>query len=329
MKKTRVLILTALILCGLVASCNFPLIGKSEEEKQEGQEIVMLATSVAQTLSVFEAQLAEQQQATQVPTAVPLPTATPQSAADSLPGQQAGQMQPGQQQPGVNQNAGSTGQSCYSALLSGETIYDNTELDPDEEFTKTWTVLNAGTCTWNSDYKLVFTSGDRMDGNSTIYTSTEVSPNESITFSTNMTAPDSSGTYRADYVLQTDSGQTIAYFYVQIIVNSDSSDDDDDFSVSSVSFSPTSDSYEGDCPYEFNFEADITTNDAGTVEYYFVYSDGSTSDLYELDFDDADTITVSDSWELEEDGTYTVKLYVESPNNQSFGKAKLVLTCEE
>src|SRR5262245_14395652 len=42
------------------------------------------------------------------------------------------------------------------------TIPDGTKFLAGETFTKTWRLQNRGTCTWTSDYMLVFTSGDSM-----------------------------------------------------------------------------------------------------------------------------------------------------------------------
>ena len=41
---------------------------------------------------------------------------------------------------------------CNKPKFQGETIPDNSEFDPGDSFTKTWTVLNDGTCSWTTNY---------------------------------------------------------------------------------------------------------------------------------------------------------------------------------
>ena len=312
--KTRVFILTGLLCSAIFASCNFPLVksnGVIEETEGVMSDVEILATTVAQTLSSFEAQI--EQQATTVPEATAQPTATPSDETDG----QSMNNQP------MAQSYSYAASACYAASTVSETIYDNTVMDPDEDFTKTWTLLNSGTCSWYSGYELVYISGYQMDGDSPQYISSEISPGESVTFSVDMEAPSSEGTYTGNWELQTADGTTIASIWVKIIVDED---DDDDFEVSSVTFS-TDETYTGTCPYTYTYKAYITSDGEGDVVYYFKYSDGSTSSASTLAFDEDETRTVSGSWTLSSSGDYWVKVYIQSPNNQTFGKAELDLNC--
>jgi hypothetical protein len=196
-------------------------------------------------------------------------------------------------------------------------------MDPEEEFTKTWTLLNSGTCSWYSGYQLVFISGYQMDGDSPQYISSEISPGESVTFSIEMEAPSTEGTYTGTWELQTSDGTAIATVWVKIIVDDDS---DEDFTVSSVTFS-SDETYTGTCPYTFTYKAYITVGDAGDVVYNFKYSDGTSGSSTTLEFDEEDTQTVSGSWTLSSSGDYWVKVYISEPNNQTFSKVNLTLVC--
>jgi len=51
--------------------------------------------------------------------------------------------------------------TCYCALryVADLTIPDGTSLEPGTTFTKTWSVMNAGTCPWRGGYRLVFSRG--------------------------------------------------------------------------------------------------------------------------------------------------------------------------
>ena len=54
---------------------------------------------------------------------------------------------------------------CYNlTFIRDVSIPDGTVLRLGEDFTKTWKVMNSGTCQWMYKYKLAFLSGDRMGG---------------------------------------------------------------------------------------------------------------------------------------------------------------------
>ena len=36
------------------------------------------------------------------------------------------------------------------------TVPDGTELNPGDDFTKTWRIMNNGSCTWNTSYDAIF-----------------------------------------------------------------------------------------------------------------------------------------------------------------------------
>lgn len=78
------------------------------------------------------------------------------------------------------------------------TYPDNTVVTPGQAFTKTWRLTNAGTCTWNSSYQLVFDHGDTMGVPSTYsqpLTAGTVAPGQTVDVSVNLIAPLTSGTY--------------------------------------------------------------------------------------------------------------------------------------
>lgn len=65
--------------------------------------------------------------------------------------------------PGTPTKAVTAPPNCddQAVLLEDVTIPDNTQMEPGEEFTKTWKLQNTGDCPW-SGYTLVFADGDRM-----------------------------------------------------------------------------------------------------------------------------------------------------------------------
>ncbi len=308
--KTGDIVLIAILLSGTLSACNFPLFRDAAEATPTSlSDVDLLGTAVAQTMSVLQSQL-QQQEATPIPTATVLPTAT--SAAD-LTSQQY-----------YTQSSSYSAQACYAASITSQTIADDTEMDQDEEFTQTWKVVNAGTCSWPSDTELVFFDGTQMDGDSSEDIDEVVSPGETLSTSVALTAPSTDGTYTGEWALVTPDGTTIVNLWVIIVVGD--GDSSDDFTVSSVSFS-NAETYTGVCPYTYTYKAYITTEGEGEVVYNFKYSDGSVSSSKILDFDKDETQTVSGSWTLSSSGSYWVKVTISDTNNQTFGSAKLTLVC--
>ena len=83
--------------------------------------------------------------------------------------------------------------SCYHLhFIKDVTIKDFTSMNPGETFTKTWLVLNDGTCAWKPGFQFAFYGGDPMGGAN--YTLTEaVDPGKQIDLSIPMTAPSGTG----------------------------------------------------------------------------------------------------------------------------------------
>jgi hypothetical protein len=109
--------------------------------------------------------------------------------------------------------------SCYSlAFIKDINIPDNTEMTTGQVFTKTWRVNNNGSCAWESGFKVIFTSGDAMDG--TPFTLTEdVDPGGSIEVSVDLTAPSTVGSYQGNWRMTNEGGVFFGdNFYVLIAV---------------------------------------------------------------------------------------------------------------
>ena len=111
-------------------------------------------------------------------TATPEPTLTPSPTATATP------------EPTPTEEI-LVDEDCDEAtFIADVTIPDGTELAPETNFTKTWRLLNAGTCTWNPNYMLYFVSGDLMSGPSSKQLVTiEVPPGASIDVSVELLSP--------------------------------------------------------------------------------------------------------------------------------------------
>lgn len=111
------------------------------------------------------------------------------------------------------------------------TIPDNTTMTTNAKFTKTWRILNSGTTTWTTDYKLIFIDTSK-DGAFTglllgttkeVNLSKEVKPNETIDISVDMVAPTTTGTYISYWRMLNPQGQLFGESMTVVIVVTDGS----------------------------------------------------------------------------------------------------------
>lgn len=99
--------------------------------------------------------------------------------------------------------SGCTNQAEFVKHLS---VSDNTAIKPGEFFTKVWQVLNTGTCTWNTDYRLVFIGGEPMQAAETIQLPHEVKPQETVDLRVSLIAPETPDFYENRWMLQDPDG---------------------------------------------------------------------------------------------------------------------------
>ena len=113
--------------------------------------------------------------------------------------------------------AGTTG--CYGLrFVSDVSVPDNTTIAAGQTFTKTWKVLNAGTCAWDAGFKFAFVGGEQMGG-STQTLAAAVAAGSTFDISVPMTAPNRTGTLRGNWRMSTAAGQFFGdEVYVQIVV---------------------------------------------------------------------------------------------------------------
>lgn len=184
----------------LLAACNLPGGG--------GDSASSVQTAAAQTVS---AQFTQNAALTPSSTNTPLPTAT--LAATNTPAVV-------NTLAVTNTPSGSTGgNGCdVMAFVSDVTVPDNTDMDPNEEFTKTWRLRNSGACTWSTSYSTVFSSGNAMGGPATQPFTASIAPNSTVDISIPMKAPATAGTYTGYWVLRNATGQNFGSFYVTIDV---------------------------------------------------------------------------------------------------------------
>jgi hypothetical protein len=105
------------------------------------------------------------------------------------------------------------------------TIPDGTQIVAGEKFTKTWRLVNSGSCKWTRLYKLVFYSQNPLGATYEQFLPGEVLPGYAVDLSVEFTAPLQPGTYRSNWMLQAPDGSLFGLgmnadtpFYVSIVV---------------------------------------------------------------------------------------------------------------
>ena len=198
MRKRFIVVSLGLIFSITLSGCNYP--GRETPTSQ----VDALNTAAAQTVQAQQTSIAQTAQATKQEQE-PEPTQTLSPEPSEEPGSPTATLAPTStptkaptQTPEIE---------CNQAGFVAETIPDGTDFDPGEEFTKTWTLENTGSCTWNANYDVVFVEGDAMGATaSTPLTSGTVKPGETIKISIDLNAPIAAGTHRGDFKLRDQDG---------------------------------------------------------------------------------------------------------------------------
>lgn len=119
------------------------------------------------------------------------------------------------------QAAGEKDCTDEAEFVADVTVLDDEIMPPTLGFTKTWRLENAGTCTWTTDYSIVFVSGDQLDAPDRVPLTQDVAPEDTIDISVQMTAPNLDGTYRSEWLLENELGMQFGIpeeFWTQIQV---------------------------------------------------------------------------------------------------------------
>jgi len=302
MKKALLCLVMVLVL--VMLACNLPILGVGNHAG--GQ----VATAVAKTMAAMNSQPAK------IPTQSPrLPTLT------SFP-TQTNAFVPTQIFPPTT-----TPLPCNWATLVNETYPDRTTLNVNTAFNKSWRIRNSGTCTWNTNYRIVFYSGNSLGGPASRNFTQIVRPGETMDIILPLKVPSTPGTYKGVWHLVGDDNVDFTKYGLWVLINA--VNPASAFAVTSVSMTVDADTFNGTCPHTFHFNAAITTNSAGTVTYYWTRSDGTSSPQQSLAFTAAGTQSDAYDWNLETSGDYWVKLYINNPNHQYFAPLNITLACLE
>ncbi|MGZ6316912.1 MAG: NBR1-Ig-like domain-containing protein [Anaerolineales bacterium] len=192
-----------LIIASMVTLLTLAACGAGNADATPTMSVAEIYTAAFHTLSA--------QQATQLaltpPTSTPSKTPPPTVAPPTLPATAGFGTAPTTVGGGV--------QSCNSSVFINDvTIPDGTVMAPGHTFTKTWALMNKGTCAWSTSYKLVFIGGEAMGGTS-VPLPGAVPSGAQTAISVSLTAPATPGDYTGTWQLQNDTGQS---FGVQVTV---------------------------------------------------------------------------------------------------------------
>jgi hypothetical protein len=183
-------VISSLLVMAL-AGCNLP-----------GNEATTPTVNVTQAYQTVEARLTEAISQTPRSTATDPPLATATTAPPTaVP-----------TRPAVTVTAAATQPPdalCDQALAGvpiDVTVPDDTQFTPGEQFTKTWRLQNAGTCTWTTEYALAWFSGEQLGAPLAVPLAAQVSPGQTVDLSVDMRAPETAGTFQSNWKIRNPTG---------------------------------------------------------------------------------------------------------------------------
>ena len=292
--RKRIVLWTLVVLLILAAlACNFPgFAGGNDDASPE--------PAITNTPLPFASDTPEP---TQDPAAIVIPTITPDG-----------------QEPEEEAPTGDDECEFRAAFLEDITIPDDTEVDPDESFDKTWRIHNSGTCDWVEGTVLAFVSGDAL-GDVDSITVPATAPDGVLNVTVAMTAPADPGTYRSNWQLQTPDGRRYGgIFYAKIVVPGEESEGTDP--------EPEPTAVAVTAPSDF-----LGAVAADCSEAVFSWSDGQGESAYNIRGDSLDIDISADStsftWDNPPDGTSDVILKALDADEDEIAQVKttIAVTC--
>lgn len=176
-----------------LTACSLPLLGGSDRSP---------TPNTTQAYETVNAKLTEAVAKTPSPTSGSFPTITPVNITTATQGAPT-------VSPTRTAIPATPAPRCNLAAPGNPidvTIPDNTQMAPGQAFTKVWRLQNVGDCTWNTNYGIVFSSGEKMSAPDRVPLPQAVSPGGSVDISVDMIAPQTAGFYQGDWMLVSDTG---------------------------------------------------------------------------------------------------------------------------
>lgn len=109
--------------------------------------------------------------------------------------------------PTVDPSIPTNAPDCTNSALfvTDVTIPDNTNIVGGTTFTKTWRISNNGTCIWGPTYTLTHYSDERLGAPDSVPLGLTY-PGQTLDISLDLTAPNTTGTYRGNFVIENPQG---------------------------------------------------------------------------------------------------------------------------
>ncbi len=165
-------------------------------------DVGALFTAAAETVMVEYTQIA----LSFTPTPEPTATDTPEPVATETP-----TVNPAATQPLCDD-------ATFDPFTVDVSVPDGTQMQPGQDFVKTWRIKNSGTCIWRAGYSLVFAYGEKLSGVAQPLTA-DVFPGEEVEVSVQFKAPAAAGEYRSYWRMANANGSAFGkVIYVFIIV---------------------------------------------------------------------------------------------------------------
>lgn len=189
-----------------------------------------------QAVMTVSAGLTETAAARPTDTPTPEPSSTPEpSPTLPLPPtatqiDQTAMAQPTLAQPAINTPAptqagarpvattAEMGKAGDHASFGSQSPADNTRFPGLSNQQVFWSLVNTGTTTWTTGYKLVWVGGRQLSGEVSIPVTKDVKPGQKFDFYTRMVTPEDKGTYTSYWKLTTPGGQQFYEVYLKFIV---------------------------------------------------------------------------------------------------------------
>ena len=200
--KGMALFIAAFVAVLLISACQ-PSGTPTLSPEQIAQSVASTQQAAA-TQQYVETLIAKLDELTNQPTWTPLPTYTPYPTPTNPPAPTA---VVGTATPQPTQVYGG---KCYQMEFLGDVNYPpDTVVKPGETFTKQWRVRNTGTCTWTTDFDVIFVWGDKIGGIGDI--TKDIKPGDEAILSAPVVAPQTPGTYMAYWMVTDNQGARFGY----------------------------------------------------------------------------------------------------------------------
>ncbi|MGB7539144.1 MAG: NBR1-Ig-like domain-containing protein [Anaerolineales bacterium] len=218
MIRKKTILGVSLLLAALFAACSSPATPTEPAETEAAKTMAVILTDISDQIKQTQSMAPSS-----TPTDSPTPTITPTDTV--IPTVDLNATTP----EGITPIGSPTGPTpttdpdslktrtlvgkCNAAFFVGDIgpIVDGSTLKANTQFTKTWDVRNIGICTWDRRYKLIYYSGQHMNGPSSVDFPEIVPPNKNTFLSVNLTAPKSAGSHVGRWYLQDPEGTRFGF----------------------------------------------------------------------------------------------------------------------